>query len=136
MAVLMFLLLTNIGMKLTQPQVVQNEMTKKMQRMEKQIENSTNILNAVQKQIKDLTRRIQTIQTNSWPSGSYCILQSGPCPTGFTSKSGYMRAIQMYAGNGAYMKAVTFGDSIIKCHDNCARSNGWIGDIYLNSCCK
>ena len=104
--------------------------------MEKQIKNSTNQINTMQKQIKDLTRSIKTIQTNPWPLGSYCILQSGPCLPGFTSKSGYMRAIKMVSGNGAYMKAVKFGDSVIKCHDDCARSDRWIGDIYLNSCCK
>ena len=53
MALLMFLLLINIGMKITQPQIVQNKMTQKIQRMEEEIKNSSNLINTMQKQIKD-----------------------------------------------------------------------------------
>ena len=60
-------------------------MTQKIQRMEEEIKNSSNLINTMQKQIKDFAGIIKTIQTNPWPSGSYCILQSGPCPPGFIS---------------------------------------------------
>ena len=52
--------------------------------MENQIKNSTNLLNTMQKEIKDLTRINKTTETNPWPLGSYCILQSGPCPSAFS----------------------------------------------------
>ena len=76
----MFLLL----IKANAIQIVQNEMTQKMQRMENQIQNSTKLIDTMQKEIKDLTRIIKTIETNPWPLGSYCILHSGPCPPGFS----------------------------------------------------
>lgn len=136
MALLMFLLLINIGMKLTQPQIVQNKTTQKMQRMEKEIRNSTNLINTMQKQIKEFARIIKTIQTNPWSSGSYCILHSGPCPPGFISKSGYMRAIYMFGANGFYMKETKFGDSKIQCHESCTKSSRWLGEICLYTCCK
>ena len=136
MALLLLMLLINIGMKLTRPQKVQNEMTQKIQRMEREIKNSVNLISTMQKQIKDLAGILKTIQTNPWPSGSYCILQSGPCPPGFISKSGFMRAIYMFAANGAYMKETRFGDSKIQCHESCTKSSQWLGEIYLCTCCK
>ena len=137
MALFMLMLLVIIGMRLTQPQVVKNEMTQKIQPMEKEIKNSTSLINTMQKQIKNLTEIIKTIQTNSWPSGSYCILQSGPCPPGFVSKSAYIRAIDMFAGNVNYLKEVKFGDSKIQCHHSCTKSyNRYFGEIYLYTCCK
>ena len=137
MALFMSMLLIITGIKLTRPQIVQNEMMQKIQRMEKQIKNSTNLINAMQKQIKDLTGIMKTIQTNPWPSGSYCILQSGPCPPGFTSKSGYMRAIDMSAGNVNYLKEIKFGDKKIQCHHSCTKSyDTYFGEIYLYTCCK
>ena len=53
MALFMLMLLVIIGMRLTQPQVVKNEMTQKIQPMEKEIKNSTSLINTMQKQIKD-----------------------------------------------------------------------------------
>lgn len=60
-------------------QVVQNEITIKMQELEKQ-------MTSYQKQINDLSKKLFHIQTNpAWPSGKYCIFQSGSCPPGFSS---------------------------------------------------
>ncbi|CAB4013488.1 Hypothetical predicted protein [Paramuricea clavata] len=70
--------------------------------------------------------------TGRWPSGSYCILANGKCPSGFSRSHGYMKAIKMYTTNSAYMKQVYFGDSKIMCHDSC---RGW-GDLVITACCK
>ena len=69
----MLILSINFDMKLTQPQIVQNEVTQKIQQIEREIKNSTNLINTIQKQIEDFAGIIITIETNPWPSGSYCI---------------------------------------------------------------
>ncbi|MDP3042928.1 MAG: hypothetical protein Q8N21_00805 [bacterium] len=74
---------------------------------------------------------------DSWPPGSYCIFMGGgSCPTGFTQKSGYMRAISLYAANSSYIVPVTFGNSNIQCHGACGQYGNWIGELNLNICCK
>jgi hypothetical protein len=73
---------------------------------------------------------------DQWPSGSYCILASGSCPSGFSRRSGYMKAISLFASDGRYIKQETFGDSKIKCHGGCGQYGNWIGELYINACCK
>ena len=51
-----------------------------------------------------------------WSAGSYCILASGSCPTGFTKQSGHIRAISTYAANTNYIGQQRFGDSKLACH--------------------
>lgn len=72
------------------------------------------------------------ISVGRWPSGSYCILANGNCPSGFSRSHGYMRAVRMYATSSAYMKQVYFGDSKIICHGSCVVR----GDLYITACCK
>ena len=109
-------------------QVVQNEITLKMKQMEKQ-------MTSYQKQISDLSNKLRYIQTNpAWPSGKYCVLQSGSCPPGFTSIHGYMNAVSMYASNQNYLGKAYFGNSRITCHFGCR--NQWLGELHLYTCCK
>ena len=109
-------------------QVVQNEITIKMQELEKQ-------MTSYQKQISDLSNKLHYIQTNpAWPSGKYCILQSGSCPPGFTSIHGYMNAVNMYRSNRVYLGKADFGNSKITCHNSCR--NQWLGELHLYTCCK
>ena len=109
-------------------QVVQNEITLKMKQMEKQ-------MMSYQKQISDLSNKLRYIQTNpAWPSGKYCVLQSGSCPPGFTSIHGYMKAVSMFASNQNYLGKAYFGNSRITCHFGCR--NQWLGELHLYTCCK
>ena len=109
-------------------QVVQNKITLKMKQMEKQ-------MTSYQKQISDISNKLRYIQTNpAWPSGKYCVLQSGSCPPGFTSIHGYMNAVSMYASNQNYLEKAYFGNSRITCHFGCR--NQWLGELHLYTCCK
>lgn len=109
-------------------QVVQNEITIKVEQMEKQMTSN-------QKQINDLSKKLFHIQTNpAWPSGKYCIFQSGSCPPGFTSIHGYMNAVNMYASNQNYLGKAYFGNSKITCHYGCR--NQYLGELHLYTCCK
>ncbi|MBU4331960.1 hypothetical protein KKD20_02440 [Patescibacteria group bacterium] len=74
---------------------------------------------------------------DSWPPGSYCIFMGGgSCPSGFAQKSGYMRAIFLFAADNNYIVPVTFGNSNIQCHGACGQYGNWIGELNLNICCK
>ena len=73
---------------------------------------------------------------DNWPSGHYCILASGHCPSGFSRRSGYMRAINIFAGSGSYINQGSFGDSKIQCHGRCGQYGKWIGELYITACCK
>ena len=71
-----------------------------------------------------------------WPVGKYCIFRSGgSCPTGFTLRSGHLRALATYASNTSYIYPVEFGDSSIKCHGYCGQYGNW-AELNLNICCK
>ena len=80
--------------------------------------------------------RIASILVGRWPSGRYCILANGHCPSGFSKYHGYMRAISLYSGSSDYIKQVTFGSSKIQCHGWCGEFGHWIGDLYITACCK
>ena len=83
------------------------------------------------------TKAIQaSLQSPGWPKGHYCILQSGPCPAGFKSISGHLRAINMYSHTKTYIKTAQFGDSKLQCHGNCGQYGHWVGDFFLSTCCK
>ena len=76
-------------------------------------------------------------RAGSWPAGSYCIFMGGgSCPTGFTQRTGYMRAISLYNGSSSYINQVTFGNSNIRCHGACGQYGSWTGELNLNICCK
>ncbi len=72
----------------------------------------------------------------TWPSGKYCILASGSCPAGFTRITGWMKAMNVYSGTGQYFQQANFGDSNIRCHNSCIRSDQYVGELTIVTCCK
>jgi len=89
-------------------------------------------LQNTERKIQDLYGKFNRVKVAQWPSGSYCILQSGNCPAGFTSHHGFMYAIKMFSTNSKYLRAMNFGNSRIYDHgDHTIHAN-----FDLWTCCK
>ena len=122
------LLIVVAEISLTSSQIVQSELTRKLDQMER----------LYQQQIKELSQKIQNMNTNPpWPSGSYCVLQSGKCPPGFKPIYGHMLAMSVFSGSNVYIRQAQFGNSRIGCHAGCtSRKDHWLGELVLSACCK
>jgi len=101
------------------------------------LQSSTTRLELDTSQLESHTAQLQA-DSKQWPDGKYCIFQAGGfCPSGFTAKSGHLRALHMYSTNSWYVGPVVFGDSQIKCHGSyCGRYGRWAADLTIKACCK
>ncbi|CAB4013110.1 Hypothetical predicted protein, partial [Paramuricea clavata] len=120
------------GTKLTS---LDNKYASEVSKLRSEIQNVDKKTNTLTNNVNQLGTKVQKV-ADQWPSGSYCILASGSCPAGFSRRSGYMKAISLYAGDGRYINQGTFGDSKIQCHGGCGQYGHWTGELYINACCK
>ncbi|XP_028395015.1 uncharacterized protein LOC114519141 [Dendronephthya gigantea] len=128
-------LYTKVSSQKIQLTSLDNKYASEISNVRSSIQNVDQKTNTLTNSVNQLQTRVQQV-AGQWPSGSYCILASGACPVGFSRRSGHMRAISIYAGSSDYIKQATFGDSKIQCHGRCGQYGNWIGELYINACCK
>ncbi len=75
--------------------------------------------------------------TGTWPSGRYCILASGDCPSGFERIRAWMKGLKGYSDRWFGLGDYDFGDSNIRCHDrHWSQDDQWFGELTIVTCCK
>ncbi|MES9851982.1 MAG: hypothetical protein ABW170_09135 [Candidatus Thiodiazotropha sp. L084R] len=76
----------------------------------------------------------------AWPEGQYCIVSNGSCPSGFQKTDGYIRALAIFPNGdrSTYIKETSpkIGGIFIQCHGKCDKSDEWVGEIIVSTCCK
>ncbi|XP_066910938.1 putative leucine-rich repeat-containing protein DDB_G0290503 [Clytia hemisphaerica] len=124
---------------------LENKFKQDSQQMKTQLELSfksslQNQANVFQNKISQQNQQINRLSSevskpSTWPAGSYCIFRSGSCPPGFVARGGYINAIRTYSADNRYIKAMTFGNSQIKCHGSCGQY-GPYAELHIYTCCK
>ena len=76
--------------------------------------------------------KLHLFSVGRWPSGSYCILANGKCPSGFSRYYGNMRVTRIGGGGSwVHIQKATFGDSGIVCYGRC-----YDAQLHITACCK
>ena len=128
--------LDKVENEISQLEIVARNLAEENKKLENKVDSTSQELESkIGKQQNEIDNNSNRIG-KEWVSGKYCFLANGNCPAGFTTHSGHMRAINMYAASSTYITPVTFGSSHIQCHGSCGQYGNWIGELVLTVCCK